>query len=150
LKVQLLPYGPLPLLGAEAIANPPVELLQGAYVKRTHAGDQWRAWRVAAILLAALVGVHLLGKGLDIWRLKKEEHTLNGAIEQTFREAMPGQQNAIDGRRRMETRLAAIHGSGAGGESLVDVMAVIGNAFAQVPDTSIEALSYRANVLDLR
>jgi type II secretory pathway component PulL len=63
---------------------------------------------------------------------------------------MPGQQNAIDARRRMEARLAAIRGGGGTGESLVDVMSVIGNAFSQVPDTSIEALSYRANVLDLR
>jgi hypothetical protein len=33
---------------------------------------------------------------------------------------------------------------------MLDVLRIVGSAFAQVPDTSIEAMSYRGNVLDLK
>lgn len=151
LKVQLLPHGALPLLANEVVANPPINLLQGTYAPRTRSAVQWRNWRVAAILLGALVGLNLIGKALDIWRLGKEERALDAAIVQVFREAMPGEQNAVDARRRMEARLATIRGTGgAGGENLLEVLSVMAQAFAQVPGTSIEALSFRGNVLDLK
>lgn len=151
LKVQLLPHGALPLLANEVATHPPINLLQGTYAPRTRAAVQWRNWRLAAILLAALVGLNLVGKALDIWRLGKEERALDAAIAQVFREAMPGEQNAVDARRRMEARLAMLRGTGgAGGESLLDVLSVMAQAFAQVPGTSIEALSFRGNTLDLK
>lgn len=150
LKVQLLPHGALPLLANEVVANPPINLLQGTYAPRTQSAVHWRNWRVAAILLGALVGLNLIGKALDIWRLGKEERALDAAVEQVFRDAMPGEQNAVDARRRMEARLATIRGSGAGGENLLEVLSVMAQAFAQVPGTSIEALSFRGNVLDLK
>lgn len=151
LKVQLLPHGALPLLANEVIANPPINLLQGPYAPRTRGAVQWRNWRVAAILLAALIGLNLTAKALDIWRLGKEERALDAAVEQVFREAMPGEQNAVDARRRMEARLATIRGtSGAGAENLLEVVSIIANALGQVPGTSIEALSFRGNVLDLK
>lgn len=151
LKVQLLPHGALPLLANELVANPPINLLQGTYAPRTHSAVQWRSWRVAAILFGALIGLNLIGKGLDLWRLGKEERALDAAVEQVFREAMAGEQNAVNARRRMEARLVIIRGtSGAGGENLLEVLSVMAQAFAQVPGTSIEALSFRGNVLDLK
>jgi general secretion pathway protein L len=151
LKVQLLPHGALPLLANEVVAHPPINLLQGTYAPRTHSAVQWRNWRVAAILFAALVGLNLVGKAIDIWRLGKEERALDAAVAQVFREAMPGEQNAVDARRRMEARLAGIRGSsGAGGENLLEVLGGIAQAFQQVPGTSIEALSFRGNTLDLK
>lgn len=151
LKVQLLPHGALPLLARELLANPPIDLLQGPYARKTPMSDRWRHWRLVAVLLAGLVTLDLLGKGVDIWRLNQEERALNAAIEQVFREAMPGEQNAVDARRRMEARLAAVRGTGGSGQNgLLYVMAVLGSAFSQVPDTTIEALSYRGNVLDLK
>jgi type II secretory pathway component PulL len=67
-----------------------------------------------------------------------------------FREAMPGEENAIDARRRMESRLQAIRGGAAGGESLLAALGVLGGAVAQVPDTTLEAMSFRGSVLDLK
>jgi len=149
LKVQLLPHGALPLLASEVIANPPINLLQGPYAPRTPAGERWRSWRIAAILLAALIGLSLLGKAIDIWRLGKQERALDAAIEQVFRESM-GEQNAVDARRRMQARLALIRGGSAEGEGLLEVLDAMGNAFAQVPGVSVDALSFRGDVLDLK
>ena len=148
LKVQLLPYGALPLLANEVMAHPPTNLMQGAYAPRSEAGNAWRTWRVAAILLAALVGLNLVSKGIDLWRYGKQERALDAAIEQVFRESM-GEQNAVDARRRMAQRLALARGGGTG-EGLLDVLDATGQAFSQVPGVTIDALSFRGNVLDLK
>ncbi len=148
LKVQLLPYGALPLLAHEVMTNPPTNLMQGAYAPRSEAGNAWRTWRVAAILLAALVGLNLVSQGIDLWRFGRQERALDAAIEQVFRESM-GEQNAVDARRRMEHRLALARGGG-NGEGLLEVLDATGQAFAQVPGVTIDALSYRGNVLDLK
>lgn len=150
LKVQLLPEGALPLLAQQAVTQTPFNLLQGAYAPRSQHSGQWRRWRVAAILFAALIGLNLATKGVQLWQLKKTERNLDAAIEQTFHEAMPGEQNTIDARRRMETRLAAVRGGGTDGNSLLRMLGTVSSAFAQIPQTSIDALSFRSNVLDLK
>jgi hypothetical protein len=50
----------------------------------------------------------------------------------------------------MEARLNALRGGGGGGDDLLNVLSAIAGAFTQVPGTSIEALSFRGNVLDLK
>ncbi len=151
LKVQLLPDGALPLLAQEAVTSPPINLLQGAYARKSDWGDQWRAWRVAAILFGCLVALNLLGKGVEIRRLNGVENRLDASIEQVFRQAMPGEQNAVDARRRMESRLQGIHGgSTAGGQGLLAALSALGAAVTQVPEATLEALSFRGSVLDLR
>jgi type II secretion system protein L len=151
IKVQLLPDGTLPLLAQQAITRPPVSLLQGRYAAKSSWTDAWRAWRLAAILAGCLIGLNLLGKGVQIWRLGNTEAQLDAAIEQVFREAMPGEQNAIDARRRMEARLLAIRGGAPGGtQDLLEALGVLGVAVAQVSEASLEALSFRSGVLDLK
>ena len=151
LKVQLLPDGALPLLAQQAVLDPPLNLLQGEYAPHTKLSDQWRSWRVAAILGGCFIALNLLGKGVEIWHLKGTEKRLDDSITQVFREAMPGEQNAVDARRRMEERLRVLHGSGGGhSASLLDMLGVIAAAMAQVPDAKLEAVSFRGTVLDLR
>jgi len=151
LKVQLLPDGPLPLLAQHAVTQSPINLLQGRYATQSHWTDRWRAWRIAAILFGCLIGLNLLGKGVEIWRLGSIEKRLDASIEEVFREAMPGEQNSIDARRRMEARLAAIRGGdAAGGQGLLPALGILGGAVAQVPEATLEALSFRGNVLDLK
>ncbi len=151
LKVQLLPDGALPLLAQQAVASAPINLLQGRYAHKSQWSDQWRVWRVAAILGGCLVALTLLGKGVEIWRLVGVEKRLDASIEQVFREAMPGEQNAVDARRRMESRLQGSRGgSAAGGQSLLAALGAVGGAVAQVPEATVEALSFRGSVLDLK
>ncbi len=151
LKVQLLPDGPLPLLAHQAVANPPFNLMQGEFASHSRASDQWRVWRLAAILGGCFIALNLLGKGVEIWRLKGTEKALDASIEQVFREAMPGEQNAVDARRRMEARLKQLHGSSTGQvANLLNIIGVIAGAIAQVPQTTVEAFSFRGTVLDMR
>ncbi len=151
LKVQLLPDGPLPLLAHQAVANPPFNLLQGEFAPHSRVSDQWRVWRLAAILGGCFIALNLLGMGVEIWRLKSTEKALDASIEQVFREAMPGEQNAVDARRRMEARLKQMQGSSSGQvANLLNIIGVIAGAIAQVPQTSVEAFSFRGTVLDMR
>lgn len=151
LKVQLLPDGPLPLLAQHAVTQSPINLLQGRYATKSNWTDRLQAWRIAAILFGSLIGLNLLSQGVEIWRLSRVEKQLDASIAAVFREAMPGEQNAVDARRRMEARLAAIHGGDAsGGQGLLPTLGILGGAVAQVPEATLEALSFRGSVLDLK
>ncbi len=151
LKVQLLPDGPLPLLAQQAVTNPTLNLLQGTFAPHSRGTGQWRAWHLPAILAGCFIALNLLGKGVEIWRLKSAEKALDASIEQVFREAMPGEQNAVDARRRMEARMTQLHGA-SGGQvaNLPAIISVIAGAIAQVPETTVEAFSFRGTVLDMR
>ncbi len=148
-RVQLLTDGALALF-AQALPSPTaVNLLQGPYTPATSLTAGWRAWRVAAILLAALVGLHITGQTAQLMVLKRAERALDASIEETFRAAMPGERNALDARRRMEQRLLLLR-EGGGAEGLLPALGALVQARNDVPDTVVQALSYRDGTLDLK
>ena len=73
LELQLLPDSPLPLLAHQAVTNSPFNLLQGEFAPHYQGPDQWRAWRLAAVLRREGGRWRPLGKGVEIWRLKSTE-----------------------------------------------------------------------------
>jgi len=149
ITVQVLSDGPLPLLAQQLPANTAINLLQGAYAPQTSNPVGWRAWRVAAILLACLVGLHVAGKATELLVLKKREHTLDASIDQAFRAAMPGEHNTTDARRRMEQRLVTARG---GGEfsGLLPALGALAVARNGAPGTVVQALSFREGAVDLK
>ncbi len=150
LNIQLLPDGALPLLATQP-PQPACNLRQGPFGLRTGFTDKWKRWRVAAMLLVGLIGLNLAAKGAELWRLKQTEHSLDAAIEQTFREAMPGERNAANARRRMEAQLnAARGGTGGSGAGILPMLGALGTAFPQIPGAKLQGLNFRNNVLDLR
>jgi general secretion pathway protein L len=123
-----------------------VNLLQGTYAPQNAAANGWKAWRVAAILLAAVVGLHVAGKAAQLFLLNKAERSVNASIDQTFRSAMPGEQNTVDARRRMERRLL-----GAGNTDEGGLLAALGAVVeSRTPGTAVQALSFREGALDLK
>ena len=76
----------------------------------------WKSWRVAAVLAASLLCLHLGARYYELSRLHKTEAALDASIEDAFRAAMPGQQNATNARRRVAQRLDALRSGGGGGE----------------------------------
>ena len=74
---------------------------------------------------------------------ERAEETLSDA----FRAAMPGQQNATNARRRVETRLSQIR---SGGGALLPVLAAIATARGAAPGAVIEGLTFRDGTLELR
>lgn len=148
IKVQLLTSGPLPLYVQQLPTAKPINLLQGRYAQQNTRTVGWKAWRVAAILLAALVGLHVAGKAGELFMLKRAEKTVDASIDQAFRAAMPGEQNSINARKRMEQRLASVRGGG--GTGLLPALGALVQARNAAPGTTLQALSFRDGALELK
>jgi general secretion pathway protein L len=148
LKVQLLADGPLPWL-ARGTGNPDaVNLLQGEFSRTADYGARWHQWRMAAALAAALLVVHVAAQALQIRQAKRESAALDGEISQVFSSAMPGDA-LTDPRRQMQSKLERIRKSGAGPQYFLRTLQTLSGALAVTPKTTISALSYRDDSLDM-
>jgi general secretion pathway protein L len=148
LKVQLLPDGPLPWLARGLDAPDAVNLLQGEFSRTPDYSERWRRWRVAAVLAAALLVVHVGAQALQIRHAKHESAALDGEISQVFSSAMPGDA-VSDPRRQMQARLDRIRKSGAGPQYFLRTLQTLSGALSGAPKTTISALSYREDALDM-
>lgn len=147
LQVKLLPDGPLPLLAAQVVGMPGVNLLQGPYGRSSTISSRLREWRIPAALAAGVVLVFLVGQGISLYKLTRAEKQLDAQIAEVFAQVLPGQP-VVDPRAQMEGVIGASR-STAGG-ALLPAMAVLAQAMAQSPAARIEAMSYRGDALDLR
>ena len=148
LKVQLLADGPLPWLARGMNTADAVNLLQGEFSRTTDYSERWRRWRLAAGLAAALLVVHVAAQALQIRQAKHESAALDGQISQVFSSAMPGDKLS-DPRRQMQSKLERIRKSGGGPQYFLRTLQTLSGALAVTPKTTISALSYRENALDM-
>jgi general secretion pathway protein L len=149
IKIQLLSQGPLALFAQQLPIVTPINLLQGPYAPTTSSTVGWKSWRVAAILLASLVGLHVAGKAAELTALKRNERALDTQIGEAFRQAMPGETSTLDARRRMEQRLASAQSGGGTGGFLPALQAVV-QARSAAPGTTLQALSFRQGTVDMK
>jgi general secretion pathway protein L len=148
LKVQLLSDGPLPWLARGLDAPEAVNLLQGEFSRTTDYGTRWRQWRVAAALAVALLVVHVAAQALQIRHAKHDSAALDAEISQLFSESMPGDA-LTNPRRQMQAKLERIRKSGAGPQYFLRTLQTLSGALAVTPKTTISALSYREDALDM-
>jgi general secretion pathway protein L len=147
-KVQLLPSGPISVLAPAAAAGDAVNILQGALAVASPVEARWRSWRIAAMLAGALVLLHVGARWFELSRLQKNEAVLDAGIEDAFRAAMPGQQNATNARRRVEQRLAEVRSGGGG--TLLPALGALATARSAAPGANIEGITFRDGTLQLR
>jgi general secretion pathway protein L len=154
LKVQLLADGPLPWLSRSIDSPDVVNLLQGEFSRSTDYGAHWRKWRTAAALAAALLVVHVTAQALQLRHAKRDEAELDRQIAQVFASAMPSEPIPAgpihDARRQMQTRLDRIRKSGGGPEYFLRSLQALSGALTATPKTSIDALSYREQSMDMK
>ncbi|HMD74919.1 MAG TPA: type II secretion system protein GspL [Steroidobacteraceae bacterium] len=149
LRVQLLADGPLPWLGREIRSGGAVNLLQGEFAAEADYGARWRQWRVAAALAAALLVVHVGAEGLQLQRAKRQTAELDAEIATVFTSAMPTEK-PTDPRKQMEARLNLVRKSAVGPQYFLHAMQALGAAVSSIPKTSIDALSYREQTVDMK
>ncbi len=149
LKIQLLPEGPLPWLARDLGTTDAVNLLQGDFAKTTDYGARWRRWRTAAALAVGLLVVHVVAQGIELRQARHESAALDTQIAQVFSTAMPAEP-LQDPRRQMQARLDRIRRSGPGKQQFLRSLQSLGGALSASPKTSIDALSYREESLDLK
>jgi general secretion pathway protein L len=146
-RVQLLTAGPLALLAQQLPSGSLINLLQGPYAPTSSRAIGFRAWRVAAILLACLIGLHVVGKAVELQFLKKREHQLDVSIREVFHSAIPGDSGSANARRSMEQRLAVTRGAGGG---LLPALQALVQARDSAPGTSVQALNYHSGTVEMK
>jgi len=146
-KIQVLTGGPLALFAQQLPSETPINLLQGAYAPMASRAVGLRAWRVAAILLVSVIGLHLVGKIGELQLLKSRERQVDASIRDTFHTAMPGDPNTLDARRRMEQRLNATRGAGGG---LLPALQALAQARDATPGMNVQSLQFHGGALDMK
>jgi general secretion pathway protein L len=149
LKVQILTDGPLPWLARHLTASDSVSLLQGEFARTPDYGARWHRWRTAALLAGGLLVAHVAAAALKIHQANHETKALDGQIAQIFSQTMPS-ETLQDPRRQMQSRLDMIRRSAAGPEYFLRTLEALSGAVSATPKTSIDALSYREQSLDMK
>jgi len=146
-KVQLLNSGPLSVLAPAAASGDSINLLQGALATASPLQQNWKSWRVAAVLAAALLFLHLGARYVELSRLRSAEATLDSEIQDAFRAAMPGQTNAINARKRVEKRVVEVRSGGGG--ALLPALTAVANARSVSPAATIQGFKFQDGALEL-
>jgi general secretion pathway protein L len=147
IRVQLLAGGPLALFAQQLPTASAINLLQGAYAPVSSRGTGFMAWRVAAILLASLVALHLVGKAAELQVLKRHERQVDASIRDTFRSSMHTEASASEARRLMERRMS---GARDAGEGLLPALQALAQARDAAPGTSVQSLNFHGGSLEMR
>jgi general secretion pathway protein L len=148
-KTQLLNSGTLPLLAPQLVSGRFVNLLGGDFASKRTLANDWRRWRVAAALAAALLLVHVAGLSYELVRDQHSERALDEAIGNVARRAVPGEPGTGAVRSRIEQRLLAAQTAGSG-SGLLPALTAVAQAVSSVNGAAVETLSYRKDGLELR
>ena len=151
LQLKLLPDGPLPLLAANIVQHPGVNLLQGAYQAKRKLQVSFAPWRYAAVLALVFLAAHLGLKSWQYFHYRSEEARLDAEIAEVYQQLMPGAPlpNASLARRQVEARLNQLRGTGPVG-GVMATLAALGEALGQTPNVSIENIAYVNKTTNLR
>lgn len=149
--VNLLPDGILPRLAVTVASGAGVNLLQGRYGAKTELSGLFRPWRYAAALLLAFVVLALAGKAIDTYRMNVEIDDLRAQFSETYLEIRPGATaevvdpvGTVNSLRR--SQVSAPEGPQVFLPSLQQLAAAVAGKTA----VKIEAISYRAGIVDVR
>jgi general secretion pathway protein L len=151
LQLKLLPDGPLPLLAANIVQHPGVNLLQGPYQSKRKLNVSFAPWRYAAALAVLFLGAHLGLKSWQYFHYRSEEARLDAQIGELYQQLMPGAAlpDASVARRQVEARLNQLRGSGPVG-GVMTTLAALGDALGKTPNVTIENIAYVNNTMNLR
>ncbi len=145
LQVKLLPDGTLSLLASQVPVARPINLLQGLYAAPTSFGSQLKQWRLPAALAVATLVAFISVQGFKLWQLHRAEKQLDAQIAETFNQILPGQP-IVDPRAQIQGVLGR---AGGGNGALLPAISLLAQAIAQAPATRVQAISFRAGVLEL-
>ncbi|MDH3408489.1 MAG: type II secretion system protein GspL [Gammaproteobacteria bacterium] len=148
--INLLPDGVLPRLAVTVASGRGINLLQGRYGAKAEIGALFRPWRHAAILLLALGVVGIGGKAVDYYRLSQEESVLKQQFTEEYRQIRPDDTREIVDPVGMVNSVRRGFGGPAAAQVFLPSLQQLGLALQQSGTADIEAISYRAGVIDVR
>ncbi|HZW59892.1 MAG TPA: type II secretion system protein GspL [Woeseiaceae bacterium] len=149
--VRLLNDGTLPRLAATVATGAGINLLQGRYGPKTEYSGMLAPWKNAAMVLLALIVVATAVKAANVYVLANREAALKAAFHNEYRQISPGAPE-VDDPVRLVASLRARAGGGSAGtpQVLLKALEQLGRATSQANDARIDAISFRAGVVDVR
>lgn len=148
--INLLPDGALPRLAVTIASGEGVNLLQGRYGPKADYGSWLRPWSKAAILLLALVIAGFAGKGVDYYRLTNEEAALREQFAQAYRVFRPDHTGEIVDPVSLMVSLKRSMGTSMSPQVFLPSLLHLSAAMSRNSNASVESVSYRAGVVDVR
>ncbi len=149
--VSLLPDGVLPRLAITVASGEGINLLQGYFGPRTEVAALFKPWKYAAMFLLALGIVGIVGKAADYYRLSAQHSSLKQQFAEEYRQLRPGDtREIVDPVATVNSLRRSI---GAGGNKptiFLPSLLQLADALQQNKAATVEAISYRAGVIDVR
>lgn len=149
--VNLLPDGVLPRLAVTVASGAGVNLLQGRYGAKAEIGGLFRPWRHAAMFLGAFLVLLLAGKAIDTYRMHVEIDNLRAQFSEIYLGIRPGANadivdpvGTVNSLRRSQVAVAA------GPQVFLPSLQQLAAAVDGKSTIKIEAISYRAGIVDVR
>jgi general secretion pathway protein L len=147
--VKLLADGIMPRLAATVATGAGVNLLQGKYGEKKEYSGLFRPWKYAAMLLLALVVIGTASKATDYFLLLRQEAALQQMFNTEYRQMLPGAPETEDPARVIDSLKRRV-GTVTSAPVFLQSMEQLSRAMQQNQEARIEAISYRAGVVDIR
>jgi general secretion pathway protein L len=148
--INLLPDGALPRLAVTVASGHGVNLLQGRYGPKADYGSWLQPWSKAAILLLTLIVVGFAGKGVDYYRLTQDEAALREQFAQEYLLFNPNASTDIVDPIAVVSSLKRSLGTATAPQVFLPSLRELAAAMQANSNAKIEAVSYRAGVIDIR
>ena len=148
--INLLPDGALPRLAVTVATGRGVNLLQGRYGPKADYGSWLRPWRRVAVLLLTLTVIGFAGKAADYWRLSAEEAVLQERFTQAYQQFRPGNGEPVMDPVGAVNSIKRSLGATTATPVFLASISELSSAMAKNANAQIEAISYRAGVVDVR
>ena len=149
LDVKILADGVMPRLAATVASGAGVNLLQGEYGRKTSYAGILRPWRYAAMLLVTLALLGFGGKAADLIMQKRRLADLQQQFLAEYEQLVPGATLPRDPDAIVDSLIARA-GGGPSPQIFLTALEHLGRAMTQNESSEIEAISFRAGVLDVR
>ena len=147
--VKLLADGVMPRLAATVATGSGVNLLQGVYGSKKELGGLFKPWKYAAILLLAFVVIGIAATATDYFLLLRQETRLQQMFNNEYQQMLPGAPETEDPARVIESLRRRV-GTVTSTPVFLQSMEQLSRAMRQNQAARIEAISYRAGVVDIR
>jgi general secretion pathway protein L len=147
--VKLLPDGVMPRLAVTVATGTGVNLLQNSYAVRKEYSGLVKPWKYAAILLLVFGLVGFGAKVADYYLLIRQEAELSKVFNAEYQQMLPGAPQTEDPTAVLDSLQRRI-GNVDGPPLFLQSMEQLSRAIQQNNSARIQAISFRADVIDLR
>jgi general secretion pathway protein L len=147
--VNLLPDGVMPRLAVTVATGAGVNLLQGEFGHKTEYAGLFQPWKYAAVLLLTFIVVAVAGKAASYYSLTRQEAAYRHQFNEEYQQTAPGAP-AVEDPASVVASLRARTGRTATPQLLLQSLEHLSRALAENSEARIDAISYRAGVIDIR